>query len=169
MLCLPVAVLMQLGVTDGARYVTSNSGGSWLNAAFSFQQKARLMLPFLVTTAKHMLVPTTRSMLASGRHHWEQQHLAACSAACAFRASALLSLTVTFNTVFVLQYPVSAFLGTYIPPDQLSLANVRATAAPETFESAIASAELLAPGVLGEKDSPPILRSADMRWAVCNC
>jgi hypothetical protein len=31
--------VVQLGVTDGARYMSSNSGGSWLNAAFSFNQK----------------------------------------------------------------------------------------------------------------------------------
>lgn len=36
--------LMQMGVTDGARYLTSNSGGSWLNAAFSFQQKVGWLL-----------------------------------------------------------------------------------------------------------------------------
>jgi hypothetical protein len=36
-----VGACVQLGVTDGARYLTSNSGGSWLNAAFSFQQKVR--------------------------------------------------------------------------------------------------------------------------------
>lgn len=35
---------MQMGVTDGARYLTSNSGGSWLNAAFSFQQKVGWLL-----------------------------------------------------------------------------------------------------------------------------
>lgn len=49
-----------------------------------------------------------------------------------------------------LQFPVSAFLGSYIAPDQLTLATVRSTAAPETFESAIATAEILAPGVLGK-------------------
>jgi hypothetical protein len=32
-------VALQLGVTDGARYMASNSGGSWLNTAFSFQDK----------------------------------------------------------------------------------------------------------------------------------
>lgn len=47
-----------------------------------------------------------------------------------------------------MQFPVSAFLGTYTPPEQLTLQAVQATAAPETFESAIAAAQLLAPGVL---------------------
>lgn len=37
--------LHSLGVTDGARYVSSNSGGSWLNAAFSFQQKVSSAWP----------------------------------------------------------------------------------------------------------------------------
>jgi hypothetical protein len=50
--------------------------------------------------------------------------------------------------VLSVQYPINTFLGSYIPPEQLTLQNVRATAAPETFESAIATAQLLAPGVL---------------------
>jgi hypothetical protein len=55
------------------------------------------------------------------------------------------------QTIFLcLQFPVSAFLGSYIPPAQLTLETVRSTAAPETFESAIANAQLLAPGVLGK-------------------
>jgi hypothetical protein len=36
-----VRVLPQLGVTDASRYLSSNSGGSWLNTAFSFQHKVR--------------------------------------------------------------------------------------------------------------------------------
>lgn len=58
--CLPLVVLLQLGVTDGARYVTSNSGGSWLNAAFSFQQKVRhigwctLLQKVQTIASKHM-------------------------------------------------------------------------------------------------------------------
>jgi hypothetical protein len=35
-----------LNITSAARYLTSNSGGSWLNAAFSFQEKVPLE-PFL--------------------------------------------------------------------------------------------------------------------------
>jgi hypothetical protein len=31
-----------LNITSAARYITSNSGGSWLNAAFSFQDKVPL-------------------------------------------------------------------------------------------------------------------------------
>lgn len=47
-----------------------------------------------------------------------------------------------------MQFPVIAFLGAYTPPEQLTLQAVKATAAPETFESAIAAAQLLAPGAL---------------------
>lgn len=46
---------------------------------------------------------------------------------------------------------MTAFLGSYIPPDQLTKAAVSTAAAPETFENAIAAAELLAPGLQGEK------------------
>jgi hypothetical protein len=40
-LSLPLLPPPQMGITDGARYLSSNSGGSWLNAAFGFQQKVR--------------------------------------------------------------------------------------------------------------------------------
>ena len=36
-LCNPCRALNQLGVLDRARYLSSNSGGSWFNSAFSFQ------------------------------------------------------------------------------------------------------------------------------------
>jgi hypothetical protein len=47
------------------------------------------------------------------------------------------------------QYLVTSFLGSYIPPGQLSLAALKAPAGPQTFEAAISGAQLLAPGIEG--------------------
>jgi hypothetical protein len=52
--------------------------------------------------------------------------------------------------ICALQYTVTSFLGSYIPPGQLSLSALKATAGPQTFESAIANSGLLAPGIAGE-------------------
>lgn len=47
------------------------------------------------------------------------------------------------------QYSSAAFLGTYIPPSQLTLASLEELAPPESFEAAIANTELLGPGLAG--------------------
>lgn len=60
------------------------------------------------------------------------------------------TLSLPLLRVMTLQYPVNAFLGSYIPPEQLTRDAVSTAAPPETFEAAIASAELLGPGLEGE-------------------
>lgn len=57
------------------------------------------------------------------------------------------SILVMF--IRAVQYSTSSFLGTYIRPDQLTLANLTTPSPPEAFESAIANTELLGPGIRG--------------------
>jgi len=62
--------------------------------------------------------------------------------------------------ICAVQYSTSSFLGTYIRPDQLTLANLTTPSPPEAFESAIANAELLGPGVRGELGPGEVVAAA---------
>lgn len=48
------------------------------------------------------------------------------------------------------QYPLDSFLGAFIPPEQLSMSQVKSPAPPGSWEATVANAGLLLPGVAGE-------------------
>jgi len=54
----------------------------------------------------------------------------------------------------MVQYPMTTFLGSYIPPEALTLSAVKEPAPAASFEAAIANANILAPGIQGDAAIP---------------
>jgi hypothetical protein len=136
--------LYMLNLVQQSRYLSSNSGGSWFNSAFSYQVRASVVAGGARGASAGVdvgKVPTTARAPARRCRLRDAMRCCRCCRGC------MLQSTV----------PVAEFLGPYIPPQNLTRDAMRGSRDGKqgAFAATIANAVIKANALVGERMERP--------------